>query len=229
MKRFLGLIGIVLFTTTACGGDVGELVKQLKDGDNEARRAAAKALAEGGAASKDAVPALRDALKDHDMFVRRFSAQALGAIGPAAGSAVPALTAALDDPRKEVQESAAHALGKLGPSGVGTLIVLVRDDNRDAPTRRQAIDVLSNLGAAGRPVVPALTELLKEKPAKSKKKAAPDDVRVAAATALGSLAAPGDKEAVAALEALTGKTSKAPRELKQAANQALRKIRRNKK
>lgn len=229
MKRFLGLIGIVLWAATARGGDVGELVKQLKDGDNEARRAAAKALAEGGPDSKEAVPALRDALKDRDMFVRRFSAQALGAIGPAAGSAVPALAAALDDPRKEVQESAAHALGKLGPSGIQTLIVLVRDDNRDAPTRRQAIDVLGDLGPAGHPAVGALTELLKEKPAKSKKKATPDDLRIAAATALGSLAAPGDKEVIAALEALIGPKVKAPRELKQAANQALRKIRRNKK
>jgi HEAT repeat protein len=118
-----------------CGDDVGELVKQLKDGDNSARRTEAKALAEGGAASKDAVPALKNALRDREMFVRRFSAQALGAIGPDASTAVPALTAALiNDPRKEVQESAAHALGKLGPSGIKTLIVAVREDNRDRLT-----------------------------------------------------------------------------------------------
>jgi hypothetical protein len=89
--------------------------------------------------------------------------------------------------------------------------------------------VLSNLGPAGRSAVPALTELLKVKTGKGKKNAVPDDLRIAAATALGSLAAPGDKDAIAALESLVDKQSKAPRELKQAANQALRKIRRNKK
>jgi HEAT repeat protein len=229
MTRILGAIGIVLCATTANGGDLGELVKQLKDGDNETRRAAAKSLGEGGAESKQAVPALIYALKDRDMFVRRFSAQALGAIGPDARSAAPALTAALNDPRKEVQESAAHALGRLGPSGVETLVALVRDDGTDTLTRRQAIDSLSNLGAAGRSAVPVLTELLKVKPSKGKKKGPPDDLRVAAATALGSLAKPGDKDTIAALESLTGKKAIASRDLKQAANQALRKIRMNKK
>lgn len=229
MRRFLGLLGIILCATAARGSDVGELTKQLKEGDNEARRAAAKALADGGAASKEAVPALIVSLKDRDMFVRRFSAQALGAIGPDASSAVPALSAALNDSRKEVQESAARALGKLGPPGVETLLVLARDDSWDTMTRRQAIESLSSLGPASRAAVPALTELLLMKTRKGKKKAAPNDLRVAAATALGSLARPGDKDAIAALESLTGKQVKAPRELKQAANQALRKIRRNKK
>jgi HEAT repeat protein len=229
MKHILGLIGIVLCAATARGDDVGELVKQLKNGDNTDRRTAAKALADGGAASKDAVPALKNALKDRDMFVRSFSAQALGEIGPGASSAVPALTAALNDARVEVQLSAAHALGKLGPSGIKTLIVVVRDDNRDRLTRRQAIDVLSNLGPTGHSAVPALTDLLKVKTGQGKKNAVPDDLRITAATGLGSLATPGDKDAIAALESLVDKQSKASRDLKRAANQALRKIRKSNK
>jgi HEAT repeat protein len=64
MKRFLGLIGVVLCATLTPAAEVGDLVKQLKSGDNDTRRAAAKTLGEGGAQSKEAVPALIDALKD---------------------------------------------------------------------------------------------------------------------------------------------------------------------
>jgi HEAT repeat protein len=228
MKHFLGLIGIALCMTTARGADVSELVKQLKSDDIEVRRSAAKALEEGGTESKPAVPALIHALKDRDTFVRRFAAQALGAIGPEARTAVPALTMTLNDSHKEVQEAASHALGKLGPSGVQTLIALVRDDGKDAKLRRQAIDSLGELGQSGHSAVPSLTALLKEPAGKGKKKAAPDDLRVAAATALGSLASSDDTETVRALQALTDKKAKVSRELKQAANQALRKIRRGK-
>jgi HEAT repeat protein len=231
MKRFLGLVGIILWAAAARGADVGDLVKQLENGDNDARRAAAKALGEGGAESKAAVPALIKALKDHDTFVRRFSAQALGEIGLDAKSAVPALATMLDDPKKVVQSAAANALGKLGPSGVETLVSVLRDDNKDAMTRRQAIHSLSDLGPAGHSAVPVLTELLKEKTGKEKtgkKKVVPNDLRTDAATALGSLAKADDTDAIETLSALMDKKSKAPRELKQAANQALRKIRRNK-
>lgn len=228
MKRILGLIGVVWWATAAWGADVADLVRQLQSEDKELRRAAAKALQEGGAESKAAVPALIGALKDRDTFVRRFSAQALGAIGPDAHRAISALTTTLNDSHKEVQEAAVRALSKLGPSGVETLVVIVQDDSRDSAIRRQAVDSLSNLGHAGRSAVPVLTDLLKAPAGKNKKKAAPDDLRVAAAAALGSLAVRSDTETIKTLESLTGKKVKAPRDLKQAANQALRKIRRNK-
>jgi|GEM_PF-1120117 HEAT repeat protein len=228
MKRLLGPMGLILCVTAARGADVSELVKQLQSEDTEVRRAAAKALEEGGAESKAAVPALIRALKDRDTFVRRFAAQALGAIGPEAHKAVPALTITLNDSRKEVQEAAARALGKLGSSGIETLIALARDDSKDTEMRRQAIDSLGSLGNTAHSAVPALTALLKAPAGKGKKKAAPDDLRVAAATALGSLATGSDKDTIKVLEMLTEKQAKVSRELRQAANQALRKIRRNK-
>jgi HEAT repeat protein len=228
MKRILGLVSLIVCAATAQGADVGDLVKQLKSDDTAERRAAAKALEDGGAESRAAVPALVKALKDRDTFVRRFAAQALGAIGTDAQRAVPALTATLNDSHKEVQEAATRALGKLGPAGVETLIAIVRDDGRDAALRRQAIDSLSSLGQAGRSAVSTLTELIKEPGGKGKKKASPNDVRVAAAVALGSLATSSDKETIKALESLTDKKSKAPRDLRMSANQALRKIRQNK-
>jgi HEAT repeat protein len=229
MKRILGLAGLVVCAALACGADVKDLVKQLKDGDNDARRAAARALADGGAESKEAVPALIQALKDRDTFVRRFSAQALGEIGPDAQSAVPALAAALDDPKKEVQSAAAAALSKLGPSGVETLVGIVKNGKKDPLIRRQAITALSNLGTAARPAVPALTELVKEKTSKVKGKNpnAPEDLRIEAANALSVLATAEDKETIATLQALMDKKAKTPRGLRQAANMALRKIQSN--
>ena len=228
MKRILGLVGIILCATAVRGADVGELMTQLKSDDKEVRRAAAKALEEGGAESKAAVPALIKALKDQDKFVRRFSAQALGAIGQEAQRAAPGLTMTLNDSHKEVQEAAAHALGKVGPSGVETLVQIVQDDSRDSAIRLVAIDSLSNLGSSRRSAVPALTSLLKGPGGKGKKKAVPEDLRVSAAVALGSLAARSDTETIKALESLTDKKAKTPRDLRQAANQALRKIRKNK-
>jgi HEAT repeat protein len=231
MKRLLGLVGIIVCATAASGADVNELIKQLKDGDNEARRAAATALGEGGAESKAAVPALIKALKDRDTFVRRFSARALGDIGPDARAAVPALKSALNDAKSEVRSEAARALGRLGSAGVETLADIVRDDKKDPATRRQAIDSLGSLGAAAHSAVPVLIEVVKGPGAggKNKKKMAPDDLRVNAATALGSLATPDDKDAIETLKALGDKKAKAPRDLKQAAKTALNQIRRNKK
>jgi HEAT repeat protein len=230
MRHILGLAGLVVCATLACGADVKELVKQLKDGDNDARRAAARALADGGAESKEAVPALIQALKDRDTFVRRFSAQALGEIGPEAQSAVPALATALDDPKKEVQSAAASALGKLGPSGVETLVGIVKNGKKDSTIRRQAITCLGSIGVAGRPAVPALTEVVKEKPpgkGKNKNLNAPEDLRIEAANALSALATAEDKETIETLQALTDKKAKTPRNLRQAANMALRKIQSN--
>ncbi len=228
MKHVLGSIAVVVCASLAQGAGVDELVKQLKNGDNDARRAAAKSLGEGGAQSKAAVPALIEALKDRDMFVRRFAAQALGEIGPDAGSAVRALTAALNDSRKEVQNAAAHSLGKVGTSGMETLIGVLGDHDKDPSTRRQAIDSLVKLGNAAHAAVPALTDVVKENTGKGKKKVAPEDLRIEAATALGTLAKPGDKATIETLRALTDKKAKTPRGLKQAANMALRNIQKNK-
>ena len=230
MNRFLGVVGIVLCATMARGTDVDDLIKQLKDGDSGARRAAARDLGKGGVESKSAVPALIRALRtDKDLFVRRFSAQALGDIGPDAKSAIPALTAALNDSKQEVQIAAAGALGKLGPSGIEALIGILKDGSKDPTMRRQAVDSLSHAGDGAHAAVPVLTALVKGTAGKTRGKMAPEELRIDAATALGSIAKASDADTVAALEALVEKQSKAPRGLKMAANQALRKIRSNNK
>jgi HEAT repeat protein len=211
------------------GADVGDLIKQLKDPDNDTRRAAVRSLAEAGADAKPAVPALVQALKDKDMFVRRFAAQALGEVGAEPRDAVPALRAALDDRRKEVQEAAATALGKMGGAAVDALVGVVKDSGKETDVRRRAVEALGAMGAEARPAVPVLTEALKVA-APGKKKKGPDysDVRVAAATALGGIASADDKAVLDALTALTDRKVNRDRNLQRAAREAMQKIRNGK-
>jgi HEAT repeat protein len=223
MRALLGVAGVVLcVAASARAADVEGLVKQLKGGDPDARRAAAKALAEAGADAKPAVPALKQALKDKDLFVRRFAAQALGAIGPDAASAAPALGAAVNDPRQEVQEAAVTALGKIGAPAVATLGAVVKDPNAAPALRRRAADALGVIGPDARSAVPALVAALQ--PGKGKRMDKDSDIRVEVATALGQIAGPGDKKAVDALNAIATNKKERNRTLKTAAGEALGKI-----
>jgi HEAT repeat protein len=225
MKKLLGVVAMGLFLTfSALAADVETLIKQLKDTDSDARRAAAKALAEAGGDARAAAPALVKALKDKDMFVRRFAAQALGEIGADPKEVVPGLKKALDDPRKEVQEAAAVALGKMGGDAVAPLAAVVKDGGREPEVRRKAVEALGAIGAEARPAVTVLIDALKGGGGKNKKMANPADIRVEVAIALGNIASPGDKEVISALQDLTDKKQR-DRTLKKAANESLQKLR----
>jgi HEAT repeat protein len=214
-------------TVTVFAADVDTLIKQLRDDDADTRRAAAQSLAEAGAEAKPAARALVVALRDRDMFVRRFAAQALGEIGADPKEAVPALRTALNDSRKEVQEAAAMALGKMGKDGVNYLAAAVKDDDREPEVRRKAAEALGAMGGDARPAIKSLVEALKADPAGGgKKRANPADIRVEVVTALGNIASTEDKEAVAAISALTDKKNR-NRSLQSAAREALKKIKTN--
>jgi HEAT repeat protein len=221
-KLLLGILGVVVCLTPAWGADVSALIAKLKDPDSDLRREAAQELAKLGKEAKAAVPALIGRLNDKDVYVRRYSAQALGAIGPDAKSAVPALRKLLNDDRKPVRDAAVTALGKVGEDGVGALIGIIKDTNLEVTARKQAIEVLGSLGAQGKPAIAALTEVL-ARPARKGKKPTPDDLRIEAASALGNLASPTDKEAVEALRTIAT-AKKGNRLLRKAAQGALRKI-----
>jgi HEAT repeat protein len=224
MRKLLGVVGVALcLTFSAFAADVDSLINQLKDKDNDARRAAAKALAEAGGDAKAAAPALVTALKDKDMFVRRFAAMALGEIGAEPRDALPGLKKALlDDARKEVQEAAATAMGKMGGEAVAPLAAVVKDGNRETDVRRKAVEALGALGSEARPAVPTLLEALKGGGG-GKKMANPGDVRTEVVIALGNIASPGDKEVISALQDLTDKKQR-DRTLKKAANEAIAKL-----
>jgi HEAT repeat protein len=227
MRRVFAVLGLALSMSLAAADDVPELVKQLKDGDAEARRNAAKALGESGSAAREVVPALIAALRDGDRYVRRFAARSLGEMGPAAKPAVPALNAILRDGRdnKEVLDAVATALGKIGDGAgsVATLIVTLRDTNREPEVRRQAAEALGKLGREAKSAIPALVAVLK--PAKGPPAAGSGELRAEAATALAEIATADDKSAVDALTSLsTDRAARRDRTLMKAVNDALKKI-----
>jgi HEAT repeat protein len=226
MRKWLGALGLALgVVASACAADVAELVKRLADPDPDARRAAARALAEAGGDAKVAVPALVRALKDRDLFVRRFAAQALGEIGPEARQAVPALRAALNDPRQEVQEAAATALGKMGPdAAAAALASVVRDRDREPEVRRKAAQALARMGPEARAALPVLVSVLKGPTRGMMRGPDSGDIRVEAAIALGSIARAGDRDVITALESMNDRKQRDPT-LRQASRAALQKIR----
>jgi HEAT repeat protein len=227
MRRLLLVFGVALWAGVATADEVSDLIKQLKSGDVDTRRSAARALGDSGAAAKEGVPALTDALRDSDLYVRRFAARSLGQIGAPAKSAVPALSTILRNGRdkKEVLDAAADAIGKIG-GGSGSLDALaatLRDTTREPESRRQAAEALGKMGASAKPAIPVLLEVLK--PAKGPPPAGSGDIRVEAATALGEIATPSDKRAVEMLKTVSDdKMLRRDRMLMKAVNDALKKI-----
>jgi formylglycine-generating enzyme required for sulfatase activity len=97
-------------TTAEQTDRVSQLMSQLKDGDHNARKTAAEALAVIGT---PATERLIGALRDKDANVRRAAADVLAKIKDP--RSVEPLTAALRDPNDEVQHSVAEALGAQVP------------------------------------------------------------------------------------------------------------------
>jgi HEAT repeat protein len=220
---------------TARADDVESLAKQLKDKDSDVRRAAAKSLAEMGAAAKPAVPELTAAVKDDkDLFVRRFAAQALGEIGPDAKDAVPALGKAAREEKKELVEAAVTALGKIGPDAVPALIDALKgkapdpakgkdkkkvmpaaSEGDDTLRRRKAAEALGAIGPPAKAAVPTLIDALKD-----------TAVRTEAARALGNIG-PDAKAALTPLNDLLGDKKNRDRDFQMVAREAIRKIEKN--
>jgi HEAT repeat protein len=226
MRKLIGAVVVGLWmTASALAADVDMLIKQLKSPDVDTRRAAAQSLAEAGEEAKPAVGALVKALReDKDRFVRRFAAEALGQIGAGPAAVLPALRQALSDPKKEVQEAAATALGKMGKDAVNLLAAAVKDASREAEVRRKSAEALGAMGADARPALKVLLEVLKVAPPGRPNDA---DIRVEVVVAVGKIASEDDKDAVAAVTALTDKKNR-NRSLMSAANQALKSIKNNK-
>jgi HEAT repeat protein len=227
MKRFVLMLGAMVAASAAAADEAKDLVKQLKTGDVEGRRTAAKALGESGPEAKDAVGALTEALKDNDLYVRRFAAQSLGQIGSPAKSAVPALSALLRNgrDRKEVLDAVADAIGKIGggTGSVEALTATLLDKSRDAESRRQAAEALGKMGEAAKAAIPALLDVLK--PTKGQQTTGSGDIRAEAATALGEIATPTDKRAMETLKTVSeDRMLRRDPTLMRAVNGALKKI-----
>jgi HEAT repeat protein len=231
---------------------VEPLTNALKDKADPVRASAAEALGRIGPKANEAAPLLVDALKDmkSDRFVRIYAAFALGRIAPMPPeSAVAALGGALSDAETpaEVRKAAADALGQLGEaaaSGVPALAAALRD-KQNLEVRRATAYALGQVGASGAKALPDLRSAIRDEDkfvrchalraiggfGKEGADAVPDlvrclkedsntEARVAAIEALGSLGL-NVPEAMDALNAASRSSQTAIRE---AAQEALRKI-----
>jgi HEAT repeat protein len=95
---------------------VEKVIDRLKnDPDRNVRHAAAVALGEIGAKTKEVVPALIAGLQDTDVDVVVESAYSLGQIGTNAKAAIPNLNEALKSKNERVRKAAYEALPKVDP------------------------------------------------------------------------------------------------------------------
>ncbi|HEY2759597.1 MAG TPA: HEAT repeat domain-containing protein [Pirellulales bacterium] len=192
-----------------CGADPdGQSIAQLQSADVEARRAAARALAQNGHSENRVIVALTKAAADRDAEVKSLAIGALGRIGKSAASSLPALTANLQDPQPAVRLSAALAIQKIEPKSSAFVPVLI------GAMRAGDGHVLLDVGAMGKDgawAVPTLIELL----------AHPlPQVRALAAQTLGRIGPP----AAAAKPALQRATHDSNPAVGQAAHRAIERI-----
>ncbi len=166
-----------------------ELIKDLRDEQLDAgwRQAAAIGLGEISQPSDEAVRALIEALGDKDAELRRHAADAIVRIGDDSPAVMDRLRELLDDKEVYVRIEAAYALFKLDDAS-GLTRILEPLESKSAETRSWAIKRLR--GIADVRILKQLIKLLSSE--------YEDDVRAAAASALGIIGAEA-KEAVAPL------------------------------
>jgi HEAT repeat protein len=169
----------------------------------EIRRYAALACADFGPDAQELVPVLIAALEREDEVARSYVSLALGSIGPRAQAAVPALLKVLitnGDQEEAVwaRLRAAEAIGRIGvPSdaAISALCAIITradaDDGFESATQL-AVAALGLFGSHARGATPVLISVLK------RREQSPD-VREAAATAFGKVAAPGDRQVISVL------------------------------
>jgi HEAT repeat protein len=130
------------------------LAEALQDADGEARAAAARGLARielqelpRAQVNAEILRALAGALGDERADVRAYAAMALGRAGGWAAPYVAAMLLLLDDEKDLVRTTAADALGNVGAPAVPGLAAALRaDDGRTAPALLWA---LRRAGPAG--------------------------------------------------------------------------------
>ena len=190
---------------------VATLVARLSDEAPECRRAAADALARIDPAAEGvatrARPALITALDDPRESVRWSAGRALEALGATNDPAsLDALFALLDDPRGYIRANAARTLQAIsGPQARSTPDRVARLVSARTETCLVAVGELGALSATARDALPTLARLtsdprweIRRAALRAMRQIAPDDDR----TIARGVAASGDSEALARLEAI---------------------------
>ena len=174
-----------------------EILKSSEDSD--LRNLAVSAACEFGPDAKELVPFLISAFERGNGISRCNIACALSGIGPPAIAAIPSLIRALQDDDEMVSSNAAGALGRCGApakAAVPSLAAMVSRRERDEGfgyfTPLAAAAAIGKFGSNARSVVPELVAVLAQTDRSPY-------IRRAVATALGEIAAPGDRIVLAAL------------------------------
>jgi HEAT repeat protein len=159
-----GLLMALSVGITGCsGGDVGELIQQLKDKDEDVRYRAAKALEDRGDAAKPALAALSEAAQDQDPKVRYRAVKAISKIG-ANAAAVPALAEALKEDNPDIVYYAAKSLEEVGADAKPAVPGLIKalQDKRHQKSHYYVLKTLKNVGADAAEAVPAVKAVLQD-------------------------------------------------------------------
>ena len=162
---------------------ITQLIDDLKSGNTQERRNAARSLGELGPEAAEALPALIPALDDGDEQVWFHAVTAIARIGSQALPAVPAL---LEDLAESGRKGAnpkwyrsAFALGSIGPVALPKLRPALK--NPDSRIRSGAAKALGWFGEKAAPAIPGLVELLNDENG---------NVRLHAAETLGKIGPP---------------------------------------
>jgi HEAT repeat protein len=193
--------GAALLTLGCSSSRVDELAAELRDGNVQARRAAALSLKELSSEKSNAIPSLVNAANgDDDMEVRRLSLQALATMGPRAQECLPRLTPLLEDSEESVRIATALAIARIDPDSESCRPVLIRAMRAGNGGILLAV---GKLGADAKWAVPALVELLSHDLVQ---------LRSLAAHTLGQIG-PAAGDAVPALERMSHNRDPAVREV----------------
>ncbi|MEK6237744.1 MAG: HEAT repeat domain-containing protein, partial [Planctomycetales bacterium] len=141
---------------------IQKAVQDLKEGDLNQRRSAARALAGLSRRAAPAVPAMIEALQDEpDRQARWMLLFGLGRIGPAAAPLVPAIFKALGRMEGATPPYVTSELfANLGPAAIPHLIEAL--ENPDGRVREIAASVLGKIGPPAKAATPALVRLTRD-------------------------------------------------------------------
>jgi HEAT repeat protein len=135
------------------------LTELLGDPSPLVRLSAAAALLQINSRQARAIEVLAQGLENADLAVRRDAVKAIGLAGPAAATLVDKLALLLKDPDESMRIAALQAISMLGPSAApaaGAVAPLLDD-----PTLAiDAADALGRIGAAARPALKRLAQML---------------------------------------------------------------------
>jgi HEAT repeat protein len=110
----------------------------------------------------EVVAGLLAVLRTGSAAKRRAAVWALAGLGAKAAGVVPGLVEALSDRDAFVRLEAARALRPLARAAVPALLTALQSEDGDIDFRRSVIVTLGQMGAAARPAIAKLTELLKD-------------------------------------------------------------------